>query len=278
MSGFLQRVISAAQSPGGSIHPMLASKFSSSAHQSMPEDLHGVPAGTASLRRVAETTPIRARAGFDPADPGPVESDAGLQETGFGADAGMEESDLDPASRSSSRVNVDGALNAAEAPGRRAVKGPAQSIEPLSNPSRSHARNLSTAAKPREQASQPAIEAQGSASEPALRRLFSKPREAAAQTAETTGAHRYSPLMPASPPRSASPVTSATRRAEATDHERNVARHPRPPPREADDIQIHIGRIEVTAAAAAPAPPAAAARRKSPSLDEYLKRRPGRAG
>lgn len=44
-----------------------------------------------------------------------------------------------------------------------------------------------------------------------------------------------------------------------------------------DEIQIHIGRIEVTAVHS-PAPAAAKARDKEISLDAYLKRRDGRAG
>jgi hypothetical protein len=45
-----------------------------------------------------------------------------------------------------------------------------------------------------------------------------------------------------------------------------------------DDIQIHIGRIEVTAVRPAAAPqPAGKTRRAAPSLDEYLRRRDGRA-
>jgi hypothetical protein len=43
-----------------------------------------------------------------------------------------------------------------------------------------------------------------------------------------------------------------------------------------DEIQIHIGRIEVIAVPAAPAQPAlATTQRKTPSLDEYLQRRDG---
>ena len=58
-----------------------------------------------------------------------------------------------------------------------------------------------------------------------------------------------------------------------------VSSQPFPPPsRPTDDIQIHIGRIEVTAvqpvpARAAPAKP----QRRAPSLDEYLRRRDGRS-
>jgi hypothetical protein len=52
--------------------------------------------------------------------------------------------------------------------------------------------------------------------------------------------------------------------------------HPAAP--DNDDIQIHIGRIEVTAVRPTPAPqPAAKTRRGAPSLDEYIRRRDGRA-
>jgi len=66
------------------------------------------------------------------------------------------------------------------------------------------------------------------------------------------------------------------RRERKTDWPRRAAR----PERETGDIQIHIGRIEVTAVPPAPAParPEARLARKSLNLDEYLKRRNGRAG
>jgi len=54
------------------------------------------------------------------------------------------------------------------------------------------------------------------------------------------------------------------------------ARHSAPAERSADDIQIHIGRIEVTAVPPAPARPAVQPVRKSLRLDEYLRR--GREG
>jgi len=46
-----------------------------------------------------------------------------------------------------------------------------------------------------------------------------------------------------------------------------------PSVREPDEIQIHIGRIEVTAVHPAPTPAVAKPQRNVPSLDEYLKRR-----
>jgi hypothetical protein len=54
------------------------------------------------------------------------------------------------------------------------------------------------------------------------------------------------------------------------------ARHSAQVERSADDIQIHIGRIEVTAVPPAPTRPAVQPVRKSLRLDEYLRR--GREG
>jgi hypothetical protein len=51
-----------------------------------------------------------------------------------------------------------------------------------------------------------------------------------------------------------------------------------PTEREPDRVQIHIGRIEVTAVPQDPPRPAATRPRKSLNLGEYLKRRDGRAG
>ena len=70
-----------------------------------------------------------------------------------------------------------------------------------------------------------------------------------------------------------SPLTSDTRRTEKTDFPRPVTQ----PEREAEEIQIHIGRIEVTAVPPAPAFKPAQPVRKSLKLDEYLRRGSGRA-
>jgi hypothetical protein len=57
-----------------------------------------------------------------------------------------------------------------------------------------------------------------------------------------------------------------------------LSRRSRLPQREPDEIQIHIGRIEVVAVPPPVAPPASPKPRPgTPSLDEYLRRRNGRA-
>jgi hypothetical protein len=69
------------------------------------------------------------------------------------------------------------------------------------------------------------------------------------------------------------PAAASTAGRTGTDGKRQ---HPHPSPAERDEIEIHIGRIEVTAVQAAPpAPPTP--RRHPPSLDDYLRRRNGGA-
>jgi hypothetical protein len=95
-----------------------------------------------------------------------------------------------------------------------------------------------------------------------------EPRPAAAQAHEPS---RLSPLKPGALP--SGPIAAA-----ANGTGRRGARRADPAQREPDEIQIHIGRIEVIAAAPAPARPAQPQpRRGSFSLDEYLRRRDGKA-
>ena len=100
---------------------------------------------------------------------------------------------------------------------------------------------------------------------------------------EVVAGRRYEPLIAENLRRTerprffretSNPLTSDVRREEG----RNLSRRLGPPQREPDEIQIHIGRIEVTAMTPAPARPAPRPARKSPSLDEYLKRGEGRPG
>ena len=70
----------------------------------------------------------------------------------------------------------------------------------------------------------------------------------------------------------ASPLPSSAGKKEAT-----AVRNSPAVDRQADEIQIHIGRIEVTAVQP-PAPRAPTPREKEISLDAYLKRRAGRPG
>jgi hypothetical protein len=79
-------------------------------------------------------------------------------------------------------------------------------------------------------------------------------------------------MRPSQPEASAAALSQASRSAG-----NNTRTTSREPAREPDEITIHIGRIEVTAAPQPMARPAAAPARRSMSLDEYLKRGNGRA-
>lgn len=98
------------------------------------------------------------------------------------------------------------------------------------------------------------------------------------QAQELMLTHLYAPMMNANPSASrefaalrTNPFTRAARGREG-----NAPRSSAPVAREADEIQIHIGRIEVTAVQQRSAPPAAKPTRKGMSLDEYLRRADGR--
>jgi hypothetical protein len=90
----------------------------------------------------------------------------------------------------------------------------------------------------------------------------------------------YQPLIAASqlPPPRLQPLDSLSNPPAARSSRSETARRLQPAQGEADEIHIHIGRVEV-AAIAQPAPrPAAAAARRSLNLDEYLRRGNGRRG
>jgi len=86
----------------------------------------------------------------------------------------------------------------------------------------------------------------------------------------------YAPLMPVSEVRSEPKIVPqiAPNRAASSRRDTGKVEAVRGGEREADDIQIHIGRIEVVAMAPAPAVARPAkSPQKAPSLDDYLKRR-----
>jgi hypothetical protein len=263
MSGFLQRVIATAQSPGGSIHPLLGSVLSPTPR---PDRSPDAPAAAASPEYRAATA---ARSGIDSADRGRAD--------GAGASRGVAvefHADVPPADFDSTAPGLS--RRGTVAPERRATEDFVSA--PLSNPAIAVAHDPTNAVRTSDDAASRATAMPASA----MRSSISDREDSAAQTADTRATARYSPLMPDNVRSTApadgfaplSPRWSAPPAGEARDDPRQS----RQPAREADDIHIHIGRIEVTAAAPAPARAAAAQPRKSPSLDEFLKRRPGRAG
>jgi hypothetical protein len=104
---------------------------------------------------------------------------------------------------------------------------------------------------------------------------FTKPA-----TNQPLGPSFYQPLIAASqpPPPRLQPRDSLPNPAPARTAPSEAARRLQPSQREADEIHIHIGRIEVAAIAQSAPRPAAVAARRSLNLDEYLRRGNGRPG
>ena len=88
----------------------------------------------------------------------------------------------------------------------------------------------------------------------------------------------YTPLMEVNAlrpnPQARLVATSSSARSSVRFRQRADTSHPGE--REPEEIQIHIGRIEVSAVPQAPAPRPSKLLRKALSLDEYLRRRDGR--
>ena len=95
---------------------------------------------------------------------------------------------------------------------------------------------------------------------------------------ENSKERSYVPLLPVAAPRPDSrvPISESPRALAPVPRaaeKRGKAQHKQQEP---DEIQIHIGRIEVLAMQQAPAAPVVKPARKASSLDEYLRRRDGR--
>lgn len=101
----------------------------------------------------------------------------------------------------------------------------------------------------------------------------------AQQAMEVSSASKVVPMnAPFSPSTNgATKNTLATGSEPRREQSRESRRQRELQPREPDEIHVHIGRIEVTAMQPAPMPAQPAPMRKTPSLDDYLRRGNGRA-
>jgi hypothetical protein len=244
MTGYLQRMAENARSPGRSIRPLLGSIFA-------PAD--GATASqTPGLEDVLVAADGPAAAARPSADTRPPS----------------------PAPRSISSTSDAGPVVPYE-PLIAEPARPAHKVEPLRP-----ARQVPSDGVP---AAQRAVQDKAEPGDrlmqlPADAVLPARPAQTSLDVVETVGAaHPVGSI--ARPPHSsgawAEPRAPA---AFSLAKPRGPIRDVHPAARPGDDIQIHIGRIEVTAVRPAPAPqPAARTRRGAPSLDDYLKRRDGRA-
>lgn len=246
MKGYLQRLVLGVKQPVGSIHPLVGSVFSPPQHTAAHEPL-GATEGFFSSR----------------------------------LHSSHEQDTHETSSTPRQKLSV------ATAPGEAQKSGdPAPAYTPLMpevpTPKTASQATQITDGKPQPLSPVPE-EGKGVSLTLPDHAMAGRGREANAapegQAQELMLTHLYAPMMNANPSASrelaalrTNPFTGAARgRGEG-----NASRSSAPVAREADEIQIHIGRIEVTAVQQRSAPPAAKPTRKGMSLDEYLRHSDGR--
>ncbi len=272
MTGYLQRMASSAIRPGGSVRPVAGTVFSASRYRPGPdpsvmerEILAAKPDELDARRESAPRPPAREptplpQAARGPREAGPEPRRAPLEVSAERPAAA--EGNGRPPVPARPRPDTE---STAPAPGLPRAPEPRPDVRravarrEAVPPERVPARFQEGAESPRSEAG----EARTSRVEPGSR------------------ARPFAPVVagdfrPAAPAKAIFPGTSDPARL-AGNRERNGAGKVPAAPSEPDEINIHIGRIEVTAAQPAALRPAAPKpRRKAPSLDEYLRRRTGR--
>jgi hypothetical protein len=228
MSGYLQRMVSNAQKPARSIHPILGSLYSAPKYGAPPEAFQAEEDLVSSVRpepgrkTAPEAAPVLTRA--------IVPTPETLRR------------DEDPKKGTEARTSLESLV----APRQKA----ATPLEPNETPSEWESVKL--------------VEPHAGAPE----------REVAPR-------YPYQPLVEEADHPASAERTFGDSAPRATGATRGPRRDPPPrvaqPGREPDEIEIHIGRIEVTAVPQVAVRPAAQPARKSLNLDEYLKRRNRRA-
>jgi hypothetical protein len=249
MSGYLQRLVSGVLKPDVAIHPVLPSRFAPPSPPPAPE-----------IIEVEEETAIANRRE-------PVRE--------FGPDQQRPEVVRQPANEPQVPSIAPPAPVFPPPPLTEAVNHSS-----VSAPAQGAARSKTSAATP-----VALVEGSKAAAKPGFvasanrQSAFQENRQALAQRRFASPFTNKPPEILELPPTRASAgpssvVAGERRRNEFSGRGRNSYQPIQQVP---DEIQIHIGRIEVTAVTAAPAPQRVPKPSNLPSLDEYLKRRDGRA-
>ena len=268
MSGYLQRLVSSTRTPGAAVRPLLGSLYSNSPHPETAEAFHAL-----------EETVLARQPEF-PATP-ESQSVQGIQPSSELRGASREDSNSEPQLQiSQARVfrTSDAALPVKEESATSGVPlGPKPIPDTLfespANPEPQAQPYFTPLANEIPQDRRAALDASGKSE------LAAKPFEGEQQGRPAIRKQVYAPLVreglrTAEERAFQNPRPSASDRRR-TEPVRPAARPAARPEREGEEIQIHIGRIEVTAVPPAPPRPAAQPVRKSLRLDEYLRR--GRA-
>jgi hypothetical protein len=241
MKGYLQRLVQTVTSPAASVNPWTASVFD----VGYQGDFHDVPSGEFA-------PPAAAMQSHETTSPDSAQS----------SQASAPAQTLLPVAERNSLISELRMTQIALAPTQAdhsAHRGPSFSQRIIPDPLVADA----------ERSTQDSAEAK----EPEMVRAKASQRASVPRS--------YDPLVSAEPGfksgKAAVEVTVGSLRASADKKDARVAHNPPAGVRQRDEIQIHIGRIEVTAVHPSP-PRAPKARDKEISLDAYLKRRDGRAG
>lgn len=266
MSGYLQRLASSVLKPALSIHPILGSVFSAAQlerraeHEELVARRHSAaetatPAPAAPVRRAEEAgMPVPHDVPYLPAS----------ERTVFQPLVGRRQTEETELPRSPY-------IQATDDPGGAWSDRPDPIPEPAAPVSRQPRIGIADSGKPEQQrTTEPPIDAVHE-QEPSRAVTPDVPRREAENTV-------YHPLIEENfrrptPPTILRETFRDGRKKERGDSPRREA----PAHREQDEIQIHIGRIEVVAAPVSPVRAAPKPVRPSPDLGDYLKRRNGRA-
>lgn len=268
MSGYLLRMVASVQNPGGSIHPMLGSLLSPSPFRTGGEEIPGPDAERTSARQIsvlAPRTDVAVAPGF-------------LSAAGSEHPSGKEHAEPARVERSSFKP-----LMSATLPGeaeRRAVAPTSvvseavESRRPalLAQPDATYwSAATSAPANPGQSQNEDEVSEAIPPSEPSVRGTERK------NVRDVVYRPRYQPLMaelaPRTEERSSIPFTAGVRKT----GKRGVSGREVTPERQPDEIQIHIGRIEVVAVPPAPVRAETKPANKSLDLGDYLKLRHGRS-
>lgn len=280
MSGYLLRMMASVQNPGGSIHPLLGSIHAPSPFQTAGEEVSAQDSAPAPDRRLSTFAPRQEVAPVQP-EPVAAQSPARIdrEETTGRTPPIALPSESPPASENLQeherpekvqRRSFPTLVNAGQ-PEEAAARGvPPSSMSSAAGEFGQSKPGLNIEAPDFAIAREVAIDPKPSQRNDApVRETGQKNVRDAVYT------DRYQPLMQIAPrteEKSANPFRARVRDAEPRHSSRREAK----PDREPDEIQIHIGRIEVLAVPPAPVSAPSKPAGKSPNLGDYLKLRHGR--
>ena len=297
MSGYLQRMASAVLNSNRAVHPALGSIFSTATQRRMPENF---------VDETMNQTPTESQAPEEQSDSSDLRADlvgpASAIAMGRDAEAGPPVSSRRhqslPSERAAPKATNDGQAGSRPPFQPLVTKGeklPIPSVKinyedgTSEGPGEPASREFAATA-PESDSSFPAESVSGKASNHASLKAASERNASlttgAAKTPETlakpeTGLRAYQPLL-GDKLRNTSPAKIFAGRSNAfpadtrgKESRRDSTRYPVKSEREPDEIQIHIGRIEVVAVPPAPVREAKPTN-KPLSLDDYLKRGSGR--